>query len=129
VLLVDDDPAVRGVVAKFLAFDGHRVQATAGGAEALRHLEAEPYELLVADRAMPGMTGDELAAAVATASPETAVLLLSGFGDLMLAAGEHPPGVDVVAGKPIDLVGLRRAVASALAARDVRRAEAVSSPS
>lgn len=129
VLLVDDEPAVRDVVAKFLAFDGHRVRPAAGGAEALRHLEAEPFDLLVVDRAMPGMTGDELAAAVAAGSPETAVLLLSGFGDLMLAAGEHPPGVDLVAGKPIDLVSLRRAVAGALAARDLRRGEAVSSPS
>lgn len=124
VLLVDDEPAVRDVVAGYLALDGHRVQEAADGAEALRQLEAEPYDLMIVDRAMPGMTGDELAAAVAAGSPATAVLLLSGFGDLMLAAGERPPGVDVVIGKPIAIAGLRQAVARALAARDARRSDA-----
>jgi CheY-like chemotaxis protein len=120
VLVVDDEAMVGKVVSKSLALDGHRPQAVASGAEALELLGGQPFDLLIADRAMPGMTGDELVAKVASRHPEVGIVLLSGFGDLMLAAGEEPPGVDVVVGKPIGLPALRDAVARALAARDGR---------
>jgi hypothetical protein len=41
------------------------------------------------------------------------VLLLTGFGDLMSGAGEHPEGVDLVVSKPFTLATLRNAIAKA----------------
>jgi FixJ family two-component response regulator len=63
--------------------------------------------VVITDRAMPEVGGDQLAAMVKEASPATPVVLLTGFGDLMNAAGEKPEGVDLVVKKPIRLGTLR----------------------
>ena len=110
-LVVDDEPLVRQVACALLAAAGHSVTEAASGQEALEHLRARPFDLLVTDRAMPEMNGEQLAAAVKHLSPATRVVLLTGYGDLMLAAGETPAGVDVVLGKPLTLYKLRQAVA------------------
>ena len=68
------------------------------------------FDLIVTDRAMPEMGGDELAAAIERLSPNTPVIMLTGFGDLMEAKGEHPAGVDVVVGKPVTLDALADAI-------------------
>jgi CheY-like chemotaxis protein len=120
VLVVDDEPMVREVVGKFLAIDGHQVLTAASGAEALQLIAATPFDVAIIDRAMPGMTGDQLAVEVNARGQAIGVVLLSGFGDLMLAAGERPPGVDVVIGKPVGIPALREAVRCALTQREER---------
>ena len=44
-------------------------------------------------------------------APHVPILMLTGFGDLMIAKGEHPNGVDAVVSKPITIDGLRDAIA------------------
>ena len=57
--------------------------------------------------------GDQLAEAVRRLTPETPIIMLTGFGDLMAARGEQPPGVDVIVSKPVTLSALRRALTQA----------------
>jgi DNA-binding NtrC family response regulator len=47
-------------------------------------------------------------------SPETPVIMLTGFGDLMGAKGEHPHGVDAVVSKPVTLDALTGAIAKVM---------------
>ena len=96
-----------------LAAAGHDVRCAADGAEALDLLRGARFEAVVTDMAMPGMNGAELACAVKASWPDTAVVLLTGLGGLMNAAGEVPSGVDVVLGKPVGEADLRRALAAA----------------
>ena len=65
---------------------------------------------------MPEM-GDELAAAIKRIAPDKPVIMLTGFGDLMTARSERPPGVSVVLSKPSTVDALRRAVTEAAAVR------------
>ena len=58
---------------------------------------------------MPGMSGDQLAAA-RLLLPSLPVILLTGFGDPMNASGEKPAGVDFVLGKPLTTKRLRTAL-------------------
>jgi len=110
VLVVEDEPMVRmGVVAQ-LGSEGHVVDSAANGREALDKFMSGRFDLIVTDRAMPEMGGDELAAAIERLSPNTPVIMLTGFGDLMEAKGEHPAGVDVVVGKPVTLDALADAI-------------------
>jgi len=117
VLVVDDEPLIRQVVAGFLRIDKHTIEAVGSGAEALVLLRAQRFDLVITDRAMPDMGGDELAAAVKGLVPRVPVIMLTGFGELRAAAGQRPAGVDLVVGKPITLAGLRAAVAAAVGAR------------
>jgi two-component system cell cycle sensor histidine kinase/response regulator CckA len=83
VLVVEDDPLVRTVVARELASQGYRVsEATDGEAaiERLAHRE-EQFDLLITDLAMPRMDGRELAERAAQVRPGLPVLLMSGHPD------------------------------------------------
>ncbi len=65
ILLVDDEPAIRRVLTRYLARRGHRIDTASEGAEALRLLQAaareeEDYDVVVSDLRMPGLGGEEL---------------------------------------------------------------------
>jgi DNA-binding response OmpR family regulator len=57
VLVVDDEPMVREVVARYIALDGHQVHEAADGDEALRWLEHNRPSLVVLDVMLPGTDG------------------------------------------------------------------------
>jgi PAS domain S-box-containing protein len=114
VLLVDDEAIVRKVIGEYLKIDGHTVEAATGGHDGLEKFHAGRFDLVVVDRTMPDMSGDQVATAIKSANPAVPVVMLTGFGAMMEVAGEKPVGVDLVVNKPVTIDGLRRAVATAL---------------
>ncbi len=110
ILLVDDDPLVRTSAVAQLNSQAHSVETATNGREGLDRFTAGRFDLVVTDRAMPEMGGDQLAAAIKRSAPDTPVIMLTGFGDLMAAKGEHPPGVDAVVSKPVTLDALTQAI-------------------
>jgi CheY-like chemotaxis protein len=81
-------------------------------------LEAgQPFEIVVTDLGMPYVDGRKVAAAIKTASPTTPIVLLTGWGERMVADGDVPPHVDCVLAKPPKLAQLRAAFASLIAPR------------
>ncbi|MDE2975072.1 MAG: response regulator transcription factor [Gemmatimonadota bacterium] len=60
VLVVEDDPGIAAVVAYQLARAGYRVETVATGTEGLESLQREIPDLVVLDRMLPGLSGDEL---------------------------------------------------------------------
>lgn len=91
ILLVDDDPAVREVTAQMLQGLGFQVTEADSGASALRILESTAVDLLLADFAMPVMTGGELARAVSTRQPDLPIVFISGYAELgALGLGDNP---------------------------------------
>lgn len=114
VLLADDEPMVREVIAMYLSEDGHEIVAAADGREALEKFEEGGFDLVLTDRSMPEMNGDQLAAEVKKRSPHTPVLLLTGYGDVMTSEGEKPPGVDTIISKPFTMESLRTAFRAAV---------------
>ncbi len=111
VLVVDDEPIARDVLSEYLMGDGHTVDTAVNGREGFEKFKTGRYALVITDRAMPEVGGDQLAAMVKEVAPDTPVILLTGFGDLMNAAGEKPDGVDMVVKKPIRLATLREVLA------------------
>ena len=85
IALVDDDAAVRPAVVQMLRSMGHAVEEFDNGTDALSRLQAMPFDLLVCDYAMPGMTGDEVARRAREIAPGLAVLLITGFSKPGLA--------------------------------------------
>jgi len=111
VLVVDDEPLVRDVISQFLIYDGHQVETAEGGREGVEKFNNNQFDLVLVDRAMPDMNGDEVASAIKSVNSTMPVLMLTGFGSMMEAIGEKPPDVDLVVGKPITMDELRAAVA------------------
>ena len=79
VLVVDDEPDIRALVAYHLAKNGFRVATAESGHDALRAVEDESPALIVLDRMLPGMSGDEILAAVraSSTSHDIPVLMLT----------------------------------------------------
>jgi two-component system, cell cycle response regulator CpdR len=80
VLIVDDDPEVREILAEFLTDFGHRVLQASGGTEALDLLARQPdIKLVITDVRMPDISGIELADMATRTRPDLKVILISGF--------------------------------------------------
>ncbi len=117
ILLVEDDPGVRGLMAELLEARGYTVRAAGSPAEALAWAESssEPLDLLVTDVVMPGMGGRDLAHRLAGLRPGLRVLFVSGFAaDTLARQGEIGPGRRFLS-KPFSGASLLDSVAEALA--------------
>ena len=82
ILIVDDEPGIRKLLAMAFRRDGYNVTLAADGLEASTICESESFDLLLSDVRMPGMNGHELVRLVATRRPEMRTILMSGFDEL-----------------------------------------------
>ena len=79
-MVVDDDPEVRVIVAEFLEDFGYRVVQASGGAEALSLLSHTPdLRMIITDIRMPDMSGIELADIATRRQRDLKVILISGY--------------------------------------------------
>lgn len=115
VLVVDDEEGVRTILSRYLLHAGHQVNAVATAGEALAALTAGGVDLLMLDRAMPDMSGDQLAILARRVAPQTRILMLSGFGAAPGADGTAP-AVDGILAKPIRMAELVSAIAQVMGA-------------
>jgi PAS domain S-box-containing protein len=87
-LLVDDDPIVREVIAEHMALAGYAVTAACSGDEALAMLDAgERVDLVLTDLSMPGIDGLTLAREAQRRRPALPVILLTGFAADVVEVG------------------------------------------
>ena len=115
VLVVDDDPSLCDVAEASLTNDGHTVEIAYDGKMALKLLKVGRFDVVLTDKAMPEINGEQLAAAIHLTAPDLPVILMTGFGDLMKTAGEKPLHIREVLSKPFNLAMLRTALERALA--------------
>jgi CheY-like chemotaxis protein len=118
VLVVDDEPAVREVLTVCLWEDGHTVDTASDGQEGLAKIQSGgKWDIVLTDRAMPRMNGDQLAAEIRKIEPEMPIVLVTGFADIMGDVGDQPELIDVVVRKPFTLASIRSGIAKAMARR------------
>ena len=110
VLVVDDQPAIREIVSAYLAEDQHIVETAADAREAMEKFRVDRFDLVITDRAMPEVNGDELAASIKEVQPREPIIMLTGFADLINESGGRPKNVDLVLTKPARLDDLRKAI-------------------
>jgi signal transduction histidine kinase/ActR/RegA family two-component response regulator len=117
-LVIDDDPILVRSLREVLEQDGQLVTAVHEGATGVAAFEAalgegKAFDAVITDLGMPGMDGRRVAAAIKQASPQTPVILLTGWGERMKAEEETPPHVDHLLSKPPKLSELRAVLAAA----------------
>jgi CheY-like chemotaxis protein len=110
VLVVEDDPQVRDIEAEYLRGDGHAVTTAANGHEGLLRFRADQFDLVVADRAMPEMNGDQMTEAIKASSPGTPVIMVTGFADMPRDNHSAKAIPDLVLRKPITQASLHEAI-------------------
>lgn len=118
ILVVEDEEAVRQLVARGLMLDGHDVLTAADGAEGLDVLtdEAGRFDLLLTDIRMPIMDGIALALAAKRDYPDLTIMLMTGYAEQRERAKSLEAIVSEVMTKPFSLADLRATVTRLLAA-------------
>lgn len=110
ILVVDDQEIICELLSELLRADGHEPVAAFDGEGALATFTNGEFDIVITDQSMSGMSGEQFAKAVKNLRPDTAVILLTGFGEEMKASGSLPEGIDMILGKPVSGSDLRKAI-------------------
>jgi DNA-binding response OmpR family regulator len=104
VLLIDDDPSLLQALGAVLKEAGHEVVAVDNAESGLtafeNSLDSRPFDIVLTDLGMPGLDGRGVALRIKAMSPETPVVMITGWGRRMEEDGEKPPHVDLLLSKP-----------------------------
>ncbi len=114
ILLVDDDPGVREAMSAFLRRAGYDVSVADSGEAALARAEADPFDIVVSDLKMPGMTGIELLETLRRQGNTTPFVLLTAFGTVQTAVAAMKSGAVDFLLKPFLPAQLERILRSCL---------------
>ncbi len=117
VLLVDDDPSLREVLAFTLREGGHEVVLAGGGEEGLAAMETSRPEVVITDLKMPGIDGLQLLERVRAIDPAIPVILLTAFGSIEDAVEAMKRGAHDYLTKPYNREELKVAIDQALERR------------
>src|SRR5216110_196007 len=112
-LIVDDEPEVRGVLRDLLS-GAYECGEAASAEEALRQLRASEFDLVISDITMSGMSGLEMIPHVKVASPDTVIVMISGMQTIESAINALRLGAFDYLMKPFDLRQAEAAVERAL---------------
>jgi polyisoprenoid-binding protein YceI len=112
ILVVDDEPLVCEALKMMLEFDGYAVEMANSGQEALAVFGRNKFDLVIIDSVMPGMKGDELAAAIKARDPKQPVMI-NTFAERVRSSSTGLQGFDDLTRKPFSLENVREAIANA----------------
>jgi two-component system cell cycle sensor histidine kinase/response regulator CckA len=118
ILLVDDDPLIRGLGQELLEHLGYRVETAGDGSEALaKYRQMGRADLVVLDYYLPGQTGSEILKEFKILDRKVRVLMASGFFSTQEAASLKREGVLGLINKPFRLTDLEDRIRAALTGR------------
>ena len=82
ILIVDDEKAVRILLAEVLKPHGYKIDVVENGVEAISHIDRRSYDLIITDYMMPKMDGLELTRRIRSKYPSTPILVVTGNGPI-----------------------------------------------
>jgi ATP-dependent Lon protease len=110
ILVVDDEEIARSNMEYILRKDGYQVESAANGAEALERFKNQNFDLVLTDLKMEKMDGLQLLEAVKQISPNTELVMITGFATVSTAVDALRKGAAHYLSKPINLDDLRQTV-------------------
>ena len=115
ILFVDDEPALVDLGKQTLSSLGYKVTTRTSSLEALELFKAKSdrFDLVITDMTMPNLTGDDLAKEMKLISPETPVILCTGYSARINKKQAIAMGIQAYVTKPV----LRKIIAKTI--RDV----------
>jgi DNA-binding NtrC family response regulator len=120
-LVADDDPVARDLLAEVLRHEGYRVRVAAGGEECLRLAEAEPFDLALVDLRMPDLDGVRVLQGLAAIQPGVPVLILTAFATIETTIEAIRAGAYDYLSKPFRMEEMRLVVRRTLEAQRLTR--------
>lgn len=110
IMVVDDEQIITDLLSQLLTFNGHEVQAFYDPVDALKAIPGGGFDVVISDRSMPEIKGDDLALEVRRQAPQAKFIMMTGFGDIMVLNSEMPEGVDLILTKPVTRKSIEQAL-------------------
>ncbi len=120
VLIIDDEDYMREIVRQALEEVGYTVDEAADGAHALEMLRQYPYDVIVTDLRLPGVSGETILQEALSIFPETIVIVMTGFGNIRTAVDAIRRGAYDYLPKPFQLDELVMRVGKGLQERQLK---------
>ncbi|HOM17876.1 MAG TPA: sigma-54 dependent transcriptional regulator [Thermoguttaceae bacterium] len=117
ILLVEDEPAQRRLLAEFLQSLGYETAEAGSAGQAIELLNSSAVDLILLDVRLPDQSGMDLLGAIRQEHPQTPVVVMTAYADLRQAVSAVKQGATDYLAKPLDLDELAAVVADALADR------------
>ncbi len=114
ILIIDDEKAIRRSIREILEFEQYSVEEAEDGAQGLEFALKNKYDVILSDIKMPKLDGIELLQKLIDAHCESALIIMSGHGNIETAVDAVKKGAYDYLAKPIDLNRLLIAVRNAM---------------
>jgi DNA-binding NtrC family response regulator len=121
VLVVDDDLIECRSLSEFLKLDGYQVDSATSGGEAIEKLNQSSFDIVLTDVNMPEITGFDLLNEVNKNHPETAVILITGYGQIEGAVRAIKEGAYDYITKPLIDDGVKMIINRALEQQQLKK--------
>jgi len=107
ILIIEDDEEMRALLKDSLVEDGMEFDSAGNGSEAIQKLAEEPFDLVITDIRMPGLTGLDILPGIKKLRPETCVIVITAFGSEEVRRKSFDRGATAYFEKPINMGKLR----------------------
>ncbi len=120
ILVVDDEPIILKSIEAMLRADGYEVGLARTAEEALEKTTEQTFDLVLTDVAMPGMSGIDLLKEIRSKTPDTVVVVITGYGNIEDAVTCTKLGAYDYLTKPLNDVDVRLAIERSLEQRQLK---------
>jgi len=110
ILVVEDDEEMRSLLKDFFEEDGFEIDSVSNGSEAFRRIAREPFDLIITDIRMPGLTGLDILPGIKKLQPEVSIIVITAFGSEEVRRKALERGATAYLEKPILFNKLRTLV-------------------
>ncbi len=121
ILVIDDDPHILQSIEDYLKARGHRVCLADGGTKGIEVLRREAVDIVITDIKMPDMDGFQVLQEVRRLSPDTEVIMITGYGEIEAAVRSMREGAFDFFTKPLAVHDLAAALQRTVRFQGLRR--------
>jgi DNA-binding NtrC family response regulator len=110
VLIIEDDEEMRSLLKDFFVEEGFETDSVSNGYDALGMLVKKPFDLVITDIRMPGLTGLDILPRIKKLQPGISIIIITAFGSEEVRRRAYERGATLYLEKPIQFQKLRELI-------------------
>jgi CheY-like chemotaxis protein len=109
ILIIEDDDEMRSLLKDFIE-EGYTIESVNNGLEAIEKLVRQPFDLIITDIRVSGLTGLDILPRLKKFQPDVSIIVITAFGGKRASRRAFEKGATAYIGKPIDLQKLKQMI-------------------
>ena len=123
ILVIEDDQEMRSLLKDFFEEEGFEIDSVSNGSEVFRILVREPFDLVITDIRMPGLTGLDILPGIKKLQPEAPIIVITAFGSEEVHRRAIERGATAYLEKPIHFHELRTMIREIISSKEKNRGD------